>query len=338
MTATELTIQTWNCFGVAMGPIGVICGRGAPDGHRLTHPDVRQQLEGVDVLCMQELWIAEAVELFEALAFEHKVRDLNDKRWVPLTIGGSGLGIASRWPMVAYQNRAFRERGWGTDRGARKGVLHARLRLAEEPDRQLDLFTTHVQAGFSGQSRRRRARQLAEMGEIIDELSSPDRPLLVCGDLNIDGLARARSEDYAQVVATFSDLVDLGAAADEPTMCPEVEHNSLAHRYWSAEPLQRLDYLLYRPPSTGWLTVASVERALDRQLSPLGGPATYPSDHFAVKARFHTSLARAYSAKAPSQLPKTSSPGLNRVTSLPTATTWPAASSPRTRSLGARRP
>ncbi|MBW2453740.1 MAG: endonuclease/exonuclease/phosphatase family protein [Deltaproteobacteria bacterium] len=284
--STTLTVQTWNCFGVAMGPLGVIRGRGAPDAHRLIHPDVRDQLERADVVCMQELWIDEAVELFESLSFEHKVRDSNQRRWVPLTIGGSGLGIATRRPIIERQNKTFRERGWGTDRGARKGVLHARLRLAEGPDRELDVFTTHVQAGFSGQSRRRRARQLTEIRQIVDELSAPDRPLLVCGDMNIDGLAGARGDEYAHLVETFSDLEDLGAAADEPTMCPDLELNALAHRYWSAEPLQRLDYLLYRPSRPAWLAVDQVERTLDQQLPPHGGPATYPSDHFGLQVRF----------------------------------------------------
>jgi len=282
--ASELTVLTFNGFGVAMGPLGVIRGRGAPDGHRLSHPLVREQLERADVVCMQELWIAEAVELFESLDFEHKVRDSNESRLVPLTIGGSGLGIASRFPIVTHENRMFRERGWGTDRGARKGVLHARLREGE--GRELDVFTTHVQAGASRQSRRRRGRQLHELRQIVDELSAPDRPLLLCGDLNIDGLAAVRGDEYAQVVETFSDLADLGAAADEPTMCPEAAINALAHRYWSAEPLQRLDYVLFRPPSSPWLAADGVERALDDQLPPHDGPATYASDHFAVRARF----------------------------------------------------
>ena len=38
--------------------------------------------------------------------------------------------------------------------------------------------------------------------------------------------------------------------------------------------------------------------------------------------------AQVYSAKAPSQRPKTASPGLNSVTFLPTASTWPATSRP----------
>jgi hypothetical protein len=51
-----------------------------------------------------------------------------------------------------------------------------------------------------------------------------------------------------------------------------------------------------------------------------------------------SSPAQAYSAKEPSHQPNTSSPGWNRVTLLPTASTRPATSMPRTGSLGLRSP
>jgi hypothetical protein len=50
------------------------------------------------------------------------------------------------------------------------------------------------------------------------------------------------------------------------------------------------------------------------------------------------SRAHAYSAQDPLQLPNTSSPGWNRVTFAPTASTCPATSQPRTGALGLRRP
>ena len=51
-----------------------------------------------------------------------------------------------------------------------------------------------------------------------------------------------------------------------------------------------------------------------------------------------SSDAAAYSAYEPVDAPKTSSPGLNRVTALPTAATCPATSVPRTPIFGLRRP
>src|SRR2546422_3308508 len=46
----------------------------------------------------------------------------------------------------------------------------------------------------------------------------------------------------------------------------------------------------------------------------------------------------AYWAKAPRDTPNTSSPGLNSVTFLPTASTWPATSTPSRLSFGVRSP
>ena len=37
----SFTLQTWNCFGAAQGPISFLSWRGVPDSHRLTHPEVR---------------------------------------------------------------------------------------------------------------------------------------------------------------------------------------------------------------------------------------------------------------------------------------------------------
>ena len=51
-----------------------------------------------------------------------------------------------------------------------------------------------------------------------------------------------------------------------------------------------------------------------------------------------SSPAHAYSAKAPVHQPNTSSPGRNRVTSWPTASTVPAMSVPGTRFFGLRSP
>ncbi len=74
-----------------------------------------------------------------------------------------------------------------------------------------------------------------------------------------------------------------------------------------------------------------------------GTPGTgYRSHRREVQAgrlrRERSCLAHAYSAKAPSQVPYTSSPGRKRLTSGPTASTTPAASMPRTRGFDPRRP
>lgn len=277
-------IATFNSFGVAMDLKAILRRRGPPDGHRLAHPVVRERLERADLVCLQEVWIPEAVVLFEALSHEHKAHDVNGVRYFPFTIAGSGLGIASRWPVTARQARAFRCRGTHSDRFARKGWLHVRVRLGAAVGRELDLVTTHLQAGSSPGAVRARDRQLEELRSAVDELGSPERPFALCGDLNIDGLGPAPGEQHGRLRDLFLDFEDLGQEGDQPTMCPEREMNELAFRFWSHEPVQRIDYLLFRPPAAGWLQASAAERILDRMLPAGAGPATFASDHFGLAA------------------------------------------------------
>ena len=284
MTAIE--VLTFNCFGVAMDLKAVLRRRGPPDEHRMAHPVVRQCLERADVVCMQEVWIPEAVELFQGLEQEHKVHDANGWTFWPLTIAGSGLAIASRFPLASDGAGAFQCKGALSDKLARKGWLHAVPALGGDPARKLDVFTTHLQAGTGAACRRARSCQLGELREAVDALGTADGPVLLCGDMNIDGLRANQDDEYRQLMDLFSDFVDLGAEADQPTMCPDEEINELAHRYWSAEPNQRIDYLLYRCPPASWLRVESVTRLFDERLPAHGGPPTFASDHFGLAVRF----------------------------------------------------
>jgi endonuclease/exonuclease/phosphatase family metal-dependent hydrolase len=226
------------------------------------------------------------VELFDRLEFPHKVRDENPWQWRPLTIAGSGLGLASRLPILWHEVRPFRTRGAGVDGLARKGMLLARMQWHEL---ELDLITVHLQAAAGSAAARVRAAQLGEIRAAIEEIGSPDRPLLVCGDLNIDGVAANRGGEYSVVRTVLGELEDLGATADLPTMCPRPDLNALAHRYWSDEPVQRLDYFLLRPPLELPLAVRSVERVLDAPLpAHASKPATFASDHFALRVRLES--------------------------------------------------
>jgi endonuclease/exonuclease/phosphatase family metal-dependent hydrolase len=281
----DIVIQTWNCFGVAMTLGAVLRRRGPPDAHRLAHPWVRQALHEPDLVCMQELWIADAVELFDGLGHRNKLRDRRGLSLRPLAAGGSGLGLATSLPVLSQQLRTFRAASIWTDRLALKGMICARLRVSDEPVRELDVVTTHLQATQRQGSQRVREQQLRELREAVDELGAPTRAFLLCGDLNIDGLQTARNGEYERLRQLFPDFVDLGAQADRPTMCPVVRLNDLAFRYWADEPMQRLDYLLFRPPVDDSLVADGCELVLDGRLPPHGGNATFASDHFGLRAR-----------------------------------------------------
>lgn len=278
----DLVIQTWNCFGTAQNLRAVMAWRGVIDPHRLEHPEVRKGLREPDILCVQELFLGDAEAFFDGLDHPHKTRDANSSTLWPFTIGGSGLGVASRLPFSARTLRPFSRPHVGSERFARKGVLHVRVDMGEGVE--IDVITTHMQSGYDDKARGVRARQLEELRGAVDELGSPDRAFVVCGDLNICGLSARRSDEYAAVGKVLSDFTDLGATEDVATFVPDPEVNTLAHRFEATSPKQRLDYVLFRPALEKGPLPVSCEVALAERLEG-HGPTTFASDHFAVRVR-----------------------------------------------------
>lgn len=113
------------------------------------------------------------------------------------------LTLISRYPIVETNSLIFSDSA-GIDTAAAKGVLHARLwRGGDFPAHDvIDVYTTHLQAGDFPDIRR---SQLAELAEFIHTISPPTMPILILGDLNIDGLQDAQ---YGHSAA-YHDLMDL---------------------------------------------------------------------------------------------------------------------------------
>src|SRR5262245_47116223 len=122
---TSFALKTWNCFGAAQDARALLRWRGIPDAHRLSHPEVVAAVRSSDIVCMQELFLSEAEAFFDGLEHEHKTRDHNRNTYWPLTVGGSGLGLASRFRIVRGGLRPFDRPQAGAERFARKGMLHA---------------------------------------------------------------------------------------------------------------------------------------------------------------------------------------------------------------------
>ena len=284
MTPSTCSIVSWNCFGAAQNPVAFFRWKGAPNAHRFRHPWLRSALSGEDILCFQELFLGDAEDLFDALPLAHKIRDHNRTAWWPLTIGGSGLGVASRYPILEASIRAFSRPHVSSERFARKGMLHARVQIGET---EVDVITTHLQSGEGQGPRRVRLRHLAEVRARVDELSERGRAVVLCGDFNIDGRTAVRGAEYTQLVRTLPDFDDLGAASDAITYHPDPAHNPLAHRYDAGAPEQRLDYIFFRAAKRGpKVDVAAVERIFDEVLGAHAGfGETHPSDHFALRVK-----------------------------------------------------
>lgn len=272
-----------------MNVLAFLRWRGAADAHRFEHADLHREVHATDVVCFQELFLSDAEQFFDKLAHPHKRRDHNRTTLLPLTVGGSGLGVASHLPIQTELSRGFARPHVGSERFARKGMLHARIELA--PGHELDVITTHMQSGYNERAGRVRIRQLRELRELADEVGDDARPLVICGDFNVCGLQRSRAlREYEALRETLHDLVDLGADADEVTFDPHPGGNVLARRFEPNAAQQRIDYILFREPAGQWLRVADVQLAMRGPLQHKDGSATHPSDHFALRAEFDLTL------------------------------------------------
>jgi endonuclease/exonuclease/phosphatase family metal-dependent hydrolase len=276
----SFSVLTWNSFGAAQGPVSFLRWRGVPDAHRFEHPHVRETITHTDVFCMQEIYLSEAETFFDALAHGDKYRDDNKTALRPLTFGGSGLGIATHARVAAHDKRAFSPPHVHTERFARKGMLHVRVEI---DGALVDVVTTHMQSGGGVAARVIRKRQLGELRRYLDDVGRAGAPMIVCGDLNIDGLAQSGRAEYAAIARALPAFVDLGAAADHVTY--DTENNALARRHAPNEPPQRLDYMFLADPR-GVLEVEATERALHVALESKERPRTFASDHYALGVRF----------------------------------------------------
>lgn len=277
----ELSIGTWNCFGMAQGAFDAITADRAPHRERLRHDEVRRTLDAPHVVCIQEVMSRDAETFFDALGTE-RVRDRNGPRLWPLTMRGSGLGIAGRLPLGGHTLEIFESRRSGWDRLARKGTLHARIRL---DGLELDVINVHLQAGYDARAVAIRAAQIAELARRVEQLGSDQRIFIVCGDFNVCGLG-ARGAAYTLLRQALAGFDDVGAADDLPTYDPHPERNGLAHLLEPASPCQRLDYIFVRAPrgAAPRVTIRHVARILDRPLQPGGVVPMFASDHFGLLA------------------------------------------------------
>jgi endonuclease/exonuclease/phosphatase family metal-dependent hydrolase len=288
-----LHLGTWNCLGMAQG-FGAITARSAPVARRFHDQSVLAQCTSPHVLCVQEIFSRDAQRFFDRLGqsgLSNAFRDDNRMRWRPITVRGSGLGIGSRAPLRQTRLHSFPRPHVGWDKLARKGALYTQVEL--DGDALLDLVTVHLQAGYHGAAIAVRTAQLAHLRALIDEVGAPERPFVVCGDFNIDGLAAARdSVEYRGLLAALPGFEDLGARDDFATFDPSPEANCLARVIEPSGRPQRIDYIFFRPAARAGIDLrcASIGLFLD---SPLEGtpppPKTdraFASDHYGLVASF----------------------------------------------------
>lgn len=282
----ELRVVSWNCFGTGQGLGDVVFDR-APEPHRLRHRSVIGTCASTDVLCLQEVFSRDAQVFLDGLGSEGLAsvfRDPHKRSVRRMTVKGTGLGIGSRWSHQVTNVHYF-TRGVGWDQFARKGALHAQIACAG--GMCLDVITTHLQSGTSTRAVQARKRQLEELRGFVGRVTAPERPAVICGDFNVDGLGPARlTDEYRGLVEALPGFEDLGAQADLPTYEPGPEANALAATVSPGAGAQRIDYVFFRPAErcAFGLRVSSLDRILDRPISE--APRGFASDHFGLSAAF----------------------------------------------------
>ena len=159
-----------------------------------------------------------------------------DRHAVP--VDSSGLLLLSRYPIIRVDDYTYNAKA-GFDAWAKKGVLHAVVQRGErDVTDDFDIFITHLQAGHY---RKERLSQVQELANFIQmtRSTSPDRPVLVLGDFNINGNSQKRSN-----VGSQYDFLDRTLREAVPTLIdlwPHYHTASLGYTNWRRD--KRIDYI-----------------------------------------------------------------------------------------------
>jgi sphingomyelin phosphodiesterase len=191
-----------------------------------------------------------------------------------------GVIIVSRWPIVAEDERRFGGVCAGTDCGADKGVVYAKI---DKQGRPYHVFGSHTQAWPTAEGQAIRARQFGLIKAFIDSKKiPPDEPVLIAGDLNVDRVRYPAELDrmLRTLGAELPRIVGYGATNDPWT-------NTLAEQ---GRPAEYLDYVLWskahRRPADA-LNEARILRAAEEWKEYGWEFAMWDlSDHYPVRGRF----------------------------------------------------
>ncbi|MCC7441342.1 MAG: endonuclease/exonuclease/phosphatase family protein [Bdellovibrionales bacterium] len=261
--ARELRVLTFNIWGLK-SPFLIRPSR---------IPRIAERIEatGADIIGIQEAFDPSTALLERIPAYPHLARG---NRKGPL--GGDGLLVLSRWPIVASAWRAYARCSWN-DCFTPKGMLHARVRV---PDGEtVDVFVTHLNA-HSG-NERIRLLQAQELWEFIAERSDGS-PLLLLGDFNTEpgSDSHAFLSGWAGLRDAHGEFVEqnpaLPPAARDGYSWNPARNSNIPGRKGSV----RFDYIwMGDSGSRGRLEVLATQLAFDETVA-----GRHLSDHFAVLA------------------------------------------------------
>ena len=182
---------------------------------------IAQRLRGfTGVFLMQEHFLrgeSSPTEDIPGHTFGHLVRFTKRTGW---SIYGSGLAALSSFPIMEdgvkkhHYTVCNGELSAGNDCLASKGFLVIRIQLAFSVE--IDVYTTHLDAGSSDEDAAAREQQLAELLESIQDYSA-GRAVIVLGDFNI----RWDRTGDRKIFNTFLVTAGLLVAPTGAATCPE---------------------------------------------------------------------------------------------------------------------
>jgi endonuclease/exonuclease/phosphatase family metal-dependent hydrolase len=122
---------------------------------------------------------------------------------------GSGLAVVSRFPIVESRYLRFGSTGGPfrnlmfADGAAAKGAIYIRIRRAEtQATDEVDIYVTHLES----RDATIRSQQYRSLAQFIGKNQSASRPVLILGDLNIDGGQKAQENQgssYHKMLNSF---------------------------------------------------------------------------------------------------------------------------------------
>ncbi|WP_088184460.1 endonuclease/exonuclease/phosphatase family protein [Sphingobium sp. Z007] len=231
MATTTLSVLTYNIEGLSWPARS---GR-APSlraiGDRLAR--LRATGEAPDIVLFQEMFSGAAKRAVAATGYPAivtgprrttRARDVTKKTLpgkshikrgeIGLHIAGSGLAIASRYPIVQVDMHAYGRRSCaGIDCLANKGIVLARIAIPGVPT-PIDIFDTHMNSRGASRAPARRNlaahdRQSLEASAFIDRSHDDAYPLIFGGDFNMrhsesrwENFSRYQSLDLVHRVCT----------------------------------------------------------------------------------------------------------------------------------------
>jgi len=199
-----------------------------------------------------------------------------------------GTSLFTRRPILESNSTVYKhfskpeKYGFRADGFAAKGAIHARIALSKEtPGRTVDLYVTHLEARDGDL----RPLQFKELAAFIKETSDLNRPMILMGDLNTQGMTKFRDDpnsQYSQLCAELNGARPNGGVIDVWTELKADELGGTTEQE-STEIGKRIDYIFVgNPKSPGPQLVPKsieVKTYQDDKVIAL-------SDHNAVVAQF----------------------------------------------------